>query len=84
MVSCVVLRLSLLINGKDCLKYIQTALHLPFTVTRMISSKNGIVVDVYIFIVTTHVKFKKVSDKHRISKLCVLLKASIKGTLIKS
>ena len=27
---------------------------------------------------------KKVSDKHRISKLWVLVKASIKGTLIKS
>ena len=30
------------------------------------------------------VESKKVSDKHRISKLWVLTKASIKGTLIKS
>ena len=30
------------------------------------------------------VESKKVSDKHRISKLWVLIKTSVKGTLIKS
>ena len=50
----------------------------------MISSTNGIPVDIYISSLKSIVESKKVSDKHKLSKLWVLMKAFIKGTLINS
>ena len=82
MVSCIVLRSFFLINCKICLKNIQPTSRLLLLVWWALRIEK---LSVFIFpLLQCIVESKKVSEKHRKSKLWVLLKASIKGALIKS
>ena len=80
MVSCIVLISSLLVNGKDYLKYIQTPLCLLLLRWPALRMEKSLLI---IFpSLRSVVQSKKVSDKHWLL-LGVLIKASIKGILIK-
>ena len=79
-VSCIVLISSLLVNGKDYLKYIQTPLCLLLLGWPAVRMEKSLL---FIFpSLRSIVQSKKVSDKQWLL-LWVLIKASIKGTLIK-
>ena len=86
MVSCIVLMSSLLVNGKDYLKYIQSPLCLLLLECLLLLGWPAVRMEkslLFIFpSLRSIVQSKKISDKHWLL-LWVLMKASIKGTLIK-
>ena len=86
MVFCIVLMSSLLVNGKDYLKYIQSPLCLLLLECLLLLGWPAVRMEkslLFIFpSLRSIVQSKKVSDKHWLL-LWVLIKASIKGTLIK-
>ena len=80
MVSCIVLISSLLVNGKDYLKYIQAPLCLLLLGWPAVRMEKWLLL---IFpLLRSIVSSKKFSDKHWLL-LWVLIKASIKSALIK-
>ena len=86
MLSCIVLISSLLVNGKDYLKYIQSPLCLLLLECLLLLGWPAVRMEkslLFIFpSLRSIVQSKKVSDKQWLL-LWVLIKASIKGTLIK-